>query len=84
MTLSPHLVAINALRQQARLELQATIKAYPQHYREEQQQLIIDQCLFTLEKIHGAIVWVKAQCDQSFEPVLSTGSHPDENIVSCE
>ena len=84
MTNTPAQLAKNALRQQARLELQATIKAYPQHYREEQQQLVIDQCLFALEKIHGAIVWVKAQCDQSFEPVLSTGSQSDENLVSCE
>ncbi len=84
MTNTPAQLAMNALRQAARQELQTTIKAYQQHYREKQQQLVIDQCLFTLEKIHGAIVWVKNNSDQSFEPVLSTGSHPDENLVPCE
>jgi hypothetical protein len=83
MTNTPSQLAIQALRNQALLELQSAIQSHRDCYQKERQELILNRCLFALEQLHHAIIWVKTQCDYDFEPVISSVRNPDENL-SCE
>ncbi len=73
---TPAQLAIQALRNQALLELQSAIKSHQDcSYQKERQELILNRCLFALEQLHSTITWVK-----SISPVRN----PDENLDPCE